>query len=187
MARTDRMPQYIGGFFLFLGLVMLTIAGWSGYGQYTIIKSWPEVQAEVVKSELTRSRNSDGKTMYGTAIEFRYTVNGQEYTTPTSSNYSTSSYDEMKVQVDTYAPGTRHGIRLNPSNPRDIRFDVGYTAGFFFLSLVLGAMGVVFSGLSIILMIAFRPQRSISCPACGQAVESGQNFCPTCAAPLRGR
>lgn len=179
--------MFIGGFFLLIGLAMLTIAGWSGYRQHTIIKSWPEVQAEVVKSELIDSRDDDGKTMYSTAMEFRYTVDGKEYTTPAKSGYSTSSYEEMKIQVDTYAPGTRHAIRVNPANPRDIRYEVGYTVGFFLLSVILGAMGVVFSGLSIVLLLVFRPERSISCPACGQSVESGQNFCPNCAAPVRGR
>ncbi|MFB3920249.1 MAG: DUF3592 domain-containing protein [Terriglobia bacterium] len=187
MPRPERMPQYIGGLFLLIGLVLLAFAGWSGYRQHTIIKSWPEVQAEVVKSELVDSRDDDGKTMYSTAIEFRYTAGGKEFSTPTKSNYSTSSYEEMKTEVDAYAPGTRHAIRINPSNPRDIQYNAGYTPGFFLLSIVLGAMGVVFSGLSIVLLLAFRPQRSISCPSCGNAVEPGQNFCPNCAAPLRGR
>lgn len=187
MARTDRMRRLIGVILLLIGLVLLTTAVWSGYRQHTIIKSWPEVQAEVVKSELVDSGDSDGTTMYSNAIEFRYAMDGKEYSTPTKSGYSTSSYEEMKIQVDTYAPGTRHPIRLNPSNPRDIRYNAGYTAGFFFLSLIFGGVGIVFSGTSIALMIFFRPERSISCPACGNAVEPGQNFCPNCAAAVRGR
>ena len=187
MARTDRTRNLIGVILFLIGLVLLTIAGWSGYRQHTIIKSWPEVQAEVVKSELVESRDSEGKTMYSTAIEFRYTADGKEYSTSAKSGHSTSSYEEMKIQADTYTPGTRHPIRLNPANPRDIHYDAGYTAGFFLLSLIFGGIGIVFSGTSILLMFVFRPERSISCPACGNAVEPGQSFCPNCAAPLRGR
>ena len=187
MARTDRTRKLIGVILFLIGLALLTLAGWTGYHQHTIIKSWPEVQAEVVKSELVESQDSEGKTMYSTAVEFRYTVEGKEYRTPAKSGYSTSSYEDMKIEADTFAPGTRHPIRLNPANPRDIYYNAGYTAGFFLLSIISGGLGIVFSGTSIALMVFFRPERSISCPACGQAVEPGQNFCPNCAAAVRGR
>lgn len=83
-----------------------------------------------------------------------------------------------------YAPGSRHPIRYNPADPSDMRFDVGYNFGFFFLPVLFGGMGIVFSALGVGLLFASRSVRELQCPVCGRPVEKGQNFCPNCAAPL---
>lgn len=178
------MFKLVGTIFFCVGLILLGVGAWSGHRQYTILKSWPEVQGEVVNSQLVHYRDSEGDSMYKAAIDFRYTVNEQEYTVPSSSSHSSSSYNDMKGKVDTYAPGTRHPVRYNPADPRDMRFDVGYNFGFFFLPVLLGGMGIVFTGVSIALLFASRPERALACPSCGQPVAQGQSFCPSCAAPL---
>lgn len=123
--------RLVGGIFAIIGVVLLGIGAWIGNRQYTILQTWPIVQAEVSKSRVTRGRDSEGTAMYGTEIEFRYTVEGKQYLTPSSSAYTTSSYRDMKRQADQYAPGTRHVIRYNPAEPDDIRFDAGFNFGFF--------------------------------------------------------
>ena len=167
-----------------VGLVLLAIAGWTGNRQYTILKSWPTVEAEVTKSRVTSSRDSEGMAMYGTEIEFRYTINGKEYLTPGSSSYQSSSYREMKRKAEKYPPGSRHSIHYNPADPEDIRFDVGYNFGFFFVPVLLGGMGVVFTAFGVGFLVASRSARAWQCPSCGQPVSKGQNFCPNCAAAL---
>ena len=181
-----RVPKLVGTIFILIGIGLLVGAGWSGHRQYTILKSWPTGEAEVEKSEVIRYRDSEGDTMYRAAIDFRYTVNGKEYSTPASSSYSSSSFNEMKRKVDTYAPGTRHPVRYNPTDPSDMRFDVGYNFGFFFLPVLLGIMGLVFTGVSVGVLYAFRSAQTRRCRSCGQAVEEGQNFCPNCSAPISG-
>ncbi len=163
---------------------MLSVAGWIGNRQYTILKSWPTVQAEVTKSELVRSRDSHGNTMYQAGLEFRYKVGEKEYVTPTSSNVATSSYSTVRAKVNDYAAGTHHFISYNPADPNDIRFDVGYNFDFLFLPALLGGMGFIFGGLGVGLLLASRSMRELLCPSCGQTVEKGQKFCPNCAAPL---
>lgn len=167
-----------------MGLLLLGIAAWSGNRQSTILKHWPTVDAQVTSSRVNRGRDGDGKSMFTTEIEFRYVVSGKEYRTPSSSPYSSSSYTEMKKTADTYAAGTTHSIRYNPADPNDIRFDVGYNFGFFFLPILLGAMGLVFAGVGSGLLFAARNAQQLLCPSCGQRVEKGQNFCPHCATSL---
>jgi len=178
------IPKLVGSILTLVGLILLGVAGWTGNRQYTILKTWPSVEAEVVKSEVISYRDSEGDRMYRAAIDFRYAVDGREYTVPSSSSYSSSSYSSMRSKVNAYAPGTRHPIRYNPSDPGDMRFDVGYNFGFFFLPFLLGVMGLVFSGVGAGILRASRSVQPRLCPSCGQPVEKGQNFCPSCAAPL---
>lgn len=178
----DKVLKLVGGIFTVVGVVLLSVGGWTGNRQYTILKTWPTVEAEVTKSYVTTGQDSEGTTMYGTQIEFRYTVNGREFITPASSSYRSSSYPEMKRKADRYEPGTRHPIRYNPSNPDDIRFDVSYSLGFFFLPLLLGGMGIIFAGLGVTFLYVSRRKPVFRCPACGAQMEKGQDFCPSCGA-----
>jgi len=177
-------PKLIGAIFFVVGLGLLGGAGWAGNRQYTILKTWPSVEAQVVNSEVIQYRDSDGDTMFKAAIDFRYTVDGKEYMVPSSSSYSSSSRSQMRKKVDAYAPGTRHPIRYNPADPGDMRFDVGYNFGFFFLPVLLGGMGIVFAGIGGGVLYTLRSILSLQCPSCGQPVEKGQKFCANCAAAL---
>jgi hypothetical protein len=176
--------KLVGAIFFLVGLALLGAAGWTGNRQYTVLKTWPTVEAEVVRSEVISHRDSEGITMYRAAIDFRYSVNGVEYTVPTSSSYSSSSYNSIKSDVDAYAPGTRHAIRYNPTDPHDMRYDVGYNFGFLFLPVLFGGMGIVFAGLGGLLLYLSRSVQERRCPSCSQSVGAGQSFCPNCAAPL---
>jgi hypothetical protein len=189
-AKGKRVLKLVGGIFAVVGLALLGAAYWTGNRQLTIIKSWPTIQAEVTKSQVTHhlshdSERSTDTMMYEAEIEFRYTLNGKEYVTPSNPGYSTSSYPEMKRLADTFAPGTTHLIRYNPADPNDIRFNAGYSFGFFFLPVLFGGMGIVFGGIGTGLLIASRSRESLRCPSCGQGVDKGQKFCPNCAALLQ--
>jgi hypothetical protein len=180
-----RKHKLVGSIFSIIGVVMLLLAGWTGHRQYSILKTWPSVEAEVVNSQVIRSHDAESGTTYRAAIDFRYVVEGKEYTAPASSSYSSSSYSQMKQKVDDYAIGTRHPIRYNPADPNDMRFDVGYNFNFFFLPGLLGLMGLVFGGLGVGILLASRTQQERRCPSwCGQIAGKGQNFCPNCAVPL---
>ncbi len=185
-----KILRIFGGFFLLIGLIFLTIGVWMGRRQYTILKSWPTVEAEVTKSEVRQhldsgSGSSTSSVMYQTFVEFRYTLNGKEYLTPSDAGYSTSSYTQMKRLADKFAAGTRHAIKYNPADPNDIRFDAEYSFGFFLLPVIFAGIGLIFSVVGIVIMVvASRLHPIRRCPSCGGVVETGQNFCPNCAAAL---
>jgi hypothetical protein len=184
--------RVIGGIFAAAGVALLGAGAWAATRQLTILKDWPRIEAVVVESQVThstsrdqsRSRSSD---MYKTEIVFRYEIEGKTYVTPATSGYSSSSYPEMKRQADAHPTGSRHAIWVNPKDPNDIRYNAGWSFGFFFYSILLGGMGAVFAGLGVVMLLVSRATPPTLCPACSQPVATGQRFCPNCAAPLRSR
>jgi hypothetical protein len=185
---TDRgiaVPKVVAMIFVPVGAVLLAIAGYTANRQYTILKTWPTVEAEVSRSEVVRGHDDEGNVMYGLDLEFTYTVKEKKYATPSASPYRTSSRKAMEEKAGTYAVGTRHPIRYDPDNPGEMRFDVGYNLGFFFVPVLLGGMGLVFATIGLVL---FRSSSVIPalCPSCGQPLYDSHNLCPNCAAPQSG-
>ncbi len=154
------MQSRIAKGFILLGIVMLGAAAWTAYRQHTIFRHWPTVEAEVVDSRVTQGTDSDGAMMYRAAIEFRYSVDGKDYSTPAASNISTSDYASVKRQVDKYSQGTRHRIWHNPVNPDEVYFDAGYNISFFFLPVLLGGMGIVSAGVGLAVVAVQRSSDS---------------------------
>ncbi len=150
------MQKIIARVFTLAGLVLLAVAVWAGNRQHKILKHWPTVDAEVVESRVMQGADSDGVVTYSAAIQFRYTVNGKEYSTPVASNVSTSNYVSVKRQVDRYAPGSHHRIWHNPEEPADVSFDAGYNLSFFFMPVLFGGMGILFTGVGIGIQASLR-------------------------------
>ncbi len=141
-----RTLKIVGGVFVTVGLAMLAGASALAWHQVTIIRSWPETEGVVTRSEVREGSSSDSSTaMYSVRIEFRYRAAGREYISPAPSDYSTSSYPSMRRRADSYPVGSRHTIKYNPDDANDIRASAGYTPGFFFAPMILGFLGLLFS------------------------------------------
>ena len=152
-AKASTVVKVVALVFTPVGLLLLVLAGWSANRQYTIMKSWPTVEAEVIRSEVVRTEDSDGNVLYRPSIEFGYTVNGKEYQSFGGSHVSTSNYEATKRKLEAYHAGTRHRVWYNPADPNEIHFDVGYSFGFFFLPILLGSMGIVFTAFGAVFLI----------------------------------
>lgn len=141
--------RLFGAFLTCVGLPSVVIGLWMGHIQSTVIKTWPTVDAEVIKSQVNATRgttrNGFRVTRYEAEIEFRYTVGGKQYTSRSTPGYITARYSVMKRIVDTYAPGTRHPIRYNPEYPNIILFNAGYNFDFFLLPIMFGGLGLLFT------------------------------------------
>jgi Protein of unknown function (DUF3592) len=145
MARPIRSDISVGRFLTALGLLLLAGAWWTG----NRLKSWPAVDAEVTKSEVSKlssfgSRNGYGNA-YSTKIEFRFEADGEQFTV--SSSEKSASHRGAQSAADMYTPGTRHTTRYNPANPNDISFNAGYfdvvyTLIFFLKPIFLGIFGL---------------------------------------------
>jgi hypothetical protein len=145
MAKPNRSDILVGKVLTALGLLLLAGAWWAG----NRLKSWPAVEAEVTKSEVSKLSSFASRDGYGTAyrtkIEFRFDADGKQFTA--SSSEKSASHGGAQSTADMYAPGTRHTIRYNPANPNDISFNAGYfgvvyTLIFFLKPIFLGIFGL---------------------------------------------
>ena len=142
---TRQTPRFIAGIFLCVGLVFLGVAGWFAKKKFTVMNSWPTVESEVVESEVTDYRDSEGSTLYKAQFRFRYTVDGREYLTLTDNGYGTSFRSWMQSKVDRLPPGTRHPLHYNPADPTDIEYNASYNFEFFGIPLFCAGMGAIFA------------------------------------------
>lgn len=107
----------IGGFLLKLGAANV----WNGWQS----RSWPRTEAVVTRSDATTStsRDTSGRATGRTTsaeIEFRYLVNGREYTTSTrhfGQTLGSSDSSEAEILRRRYAAGSRHLVAYNPASP----------------------------------------------------------------------
>ncbi len=183
--------KVLAAFPLLIALGLFAGASYTANRQYNIIEKWPTVDAEVARSELTHhqhqfSHDASSTTVYEALIDFRYTVDGKQYTSPTGRAYSTSDYAGMKGKVDAYAPGTHHPIRYNPSNPNEIRSDAGFTFGFFLAPFILAVAALMTAGGAAVLFImgTFVGRGMVACSSCGTMMRATRTICPRCGAPL---
>jgi Protein of unknown function (DUF3592) len=144
MAKHRRGDILAGGLITAMGLLLLGGAWWTGNRQYTILKSWPTVEAEVTKSKVNLIRESHNSLMHYTRIEFRFDADGKQFTASSSERSGTLGGAQMTAH--THAPGTRHTIRYNSANPNDIRFNADETIMFFSTPIVLGLAGLALTG-----------------------------------------
>ena len=190
--------RLFGAFFTCVGLPSVVIGLVMGRVQITTIKTWPTVDAEVIKSQVIATRGTTRSgfpvTRYEAEIVFRYTVGGKEYTSRSTNGYQTARYSDMKRIVDTYAPGTHHLIRYNPDYPGIVLFNVVYNFGFFILPITFGAGGLLFTVIGVITLKRAPAAPSSEkdawmgpgrpCQACGQALQPGHKFCSNCGRPV---
>lgn len=105
-------------------------------------ESWPKTTATIVESKVEKSR-SDGKTMYSAQVEYKYEVDGQEYTNDTiwfGGNYSTSSRSGPQKTVAKYPVKKTVDAFYNPEEPSTAVLEPGA----FFSSYLLYGVGWIF-------------------------------------------
>jgi ABC-type Na+ efflux pump permease subunit len=134
----NRSDILVGKLIIALGMLLIAGALWAIYGRYVIFSSWPTVDAQVTKSEISGPiRMQRGDRVYYTRIEFQFLADGKQFTA--SARDKSDNRSGAQMVANTYSPGTHHTIRYNPANPNDIRFDV---VNMFETPVAVGIFGV---------------------------------------------
>ena len=168
---------------LLMTLLALTFfaAGIGIFVQHVIVlRTWPMVEAEIVRSEIVGFRGDKQRRMYRGEVDLAYSVDGRQYQTPYTFNTVTSSERSIGREMETtYARGTRHDIFYDPANPHSIRWDVGLNLSFFLLPLVFTGVGLILIGVGWLLWRLPYPPL-LECARCGNRGKLDDRFCPRC-------
>ena len=121
-------------------------------------RSWPTASGTVLDSgmEANQSRDEDGdiKTTYGATIQYKYTVDGQEFVGDrrTFSNVRTSSVRNTEKILERYPLGSSVDVFYDPDDPSSSVLESGVGAATYILLLVpigflvfgiAGALGLI--------------------------------------------
>lgn len=205
---------------LLVGLSLMLAGIWAGRQLHIVWNIWPSTDGVVVRGavqevlEVPYAKGGMPIHRYTPTIEFRYTVNGREFTTEAPSVYAADTYEKAAANlVRMYAPGTHHPLRYNPRDPRDIRFGIiEFGSLAFSFLLLIGGVALSAVGLKSLVMgywqrVELAPAKeqgipakvlpfadrarqepsaaTLRCPACGRQVKVTEDTCPNCLKSLR--
>ena len=128
----------VGSIFMGIGGVLIAIAAWLFYSNYTFQQRAVPVKVTVLSYETHQSRNDDGgsTTMYRPT--FQYEFRGKTYTYESNGSSSSPEFNEGE-SVDAL---------LDPEDPTEILIQSFMEQ--WFAIVLLSGMGIVFGGLGFV-------------------------------------
>ena len=139
---------------LALAAVLLLFGTGLAIHQIAVIHS-STAEAEAIQSRVVTVENDHGPVSYQPEVELRYRVANQQYVSKTTAVSNPTTYPDARRVVDSYSPGTRHVVHYLSGNPARIYTNAGYTLDFFFGSIVLLSIGVIFLLLGMLMRRKF--------------------------------
>lgn len=140
----------IGLFALFWTAIVMVFNGFIGYGIYQNYQaqSYLETTGVVTRSEVERSRTSDG-TSYRADIEYRYAIDGQTYTSDQHvyGEIGSSNYSWANKAVRKFPQGKEVIVYYNPADLEDAVLDRSFESLPWFVLLFLTPFNLVMIGL----------------------------------------
>lgn len=112
--------------------------------QAWILHSWPEIQAQVIRGDVTVEPGPDHAQIYSSKIQVLYTIAGRPMTAELTS-FQSNNYQETATRAAEYGVGSRHLLRYDPAEPSQVRVGAGWNRRFFAVPLLLTAMAAFFA------------------------------------------
>ena len=124
--------------------------------QLKVLRTWPAAGAQVVHSDVVPLRTDSGQMLYDTLLVLSYQVDGRPYVSSVGSLHQSTNYHRKKKQADRFPPGSRTEVHYNPSDPRDIRIQVGYNVHFFAVPIFISGVAGIFGVLALLFFLISR-------------------------------
>jgi Protein of unknown function (DUF3592) len=126
----------------FDGLILRSV-----YRQYAA-SHYPAAPGTITRSEVTHHRTSKGGTSYNALIEYRFTVDGREYTGDRLRfGMASSSLAIATAAVEAHPAGSAATVYYNPADPQQAILDPGLAGSDFIGVLFLTPFNMVLLGL----------------------------------------
>jgi hypothetical protein len=132
-----------------------------------LLRRWPEVEARGLGGAIA-SYMRKGHTYYRARYELAYRFGSRDFATPVSASTAAGSRDSAAREVERYAPGTMHTIRVNPDNPHEIRVDAR-GIGFWVLPGLFSGIGLLLAGTGL-----WAWKRSLRAPVPTKRLRAGE-------------
>ena len=141
--RDSNASKWVGGIFLFFGLVMLGVTSYIFYSNYTFAQTAVPVIGKVVDFDISYSTDDDGNTstMYSGVFEYEY--DGEMYRHTGEVASSSPDYDR----------GEEVEILIDPNNPNHALVNTFWDR--WFVILIVGFFGVTFTGAGYMVLRLF--------------------------------
>jgi hypothetical protein len=125
------------------------------WNQLQVLRTWPSVDAQVLRSDVVIDRISQHEQMYSARLGLLYTLDGKPITTEVTS-FQDQNYNKTRARADEFPVGSHHMIRYNPRDPMQARIGAGWNLHFFALPLIVAGAGVIFGVSCLALLIISR-------------------------------
>ena len=156
-----------GGIFLFAGLAVMVYVGLLPVGKYLLSGQWERVPATVLSSELHRHR-SDGSSTYSVTARYRYSYQGQTFTSDQVGLYSGSDnvgdyWQQLSSRLDR-ARASNRALQawVNPSNPTQAYLDRTFRWSTLIFGLTFGGVFALVGAGVMYLMRRGRDPQTVS-------------------------
>jgi uncharacterized protein DUF3592 len=120
--------------------------------QYQVLQTWPETQAQVLRSEVVTQPASPHQQLYAAELQVLYTVDRKPITADLIS-FQSRNYQQTAARVAQYRVGSRHPIRYDPHAPTEARIGANWNLRFFLVPLVMLGIGAIFGGIAAAFLI----------------------------------
>jgi hypothetical protein len=140
--------QFIGVACLIVGGLFAIMSAPFFLGQIKVLRSWPVVQAQVLKSDVVAQPAPKHEQLYAANLRIAYVVNGKPIAVDLTS-FQSSNYQETVRRAAEFPTGSRHDIRYDPNNPNQARIGAGWNRRFFAVPLITLGCGLAFALLAL--------------------------------------
>jgi hypothetical protein len=111
---------------------------------------WPTVNGTIVSSTVESHFDSDGDTMYGASVRYKYQIGRNEYESDRlewGTHVSTNRPQQAEAIVKKYPPGRAVKVYYDPANPAVAVLEPGSMRAvriMAFVALIFAVVGVIF-------------------------------------------
>ena len=112
--------------------------------QVQVLRTWPETDAQVLRSEVVSGPPAGHDNVYRAKLQVLYTVAGQPITAEMTS-FESTNYEATLRRTQEFPVGSRHRVRYDAANPAQARLGAGWNRTFFALPLIVAAMAAFFA------------------------------------------
>ena len=128
--------------FIFCGLFVVFSLPFF-WRQVQVLRNWPEVDAQVLRSEVVTEPSAGHDMVYRAKLAVLYTVGGNPIISDLTS-FESTNYEAALRRVEQFPVGSHHAIRYDPANPAQARIGAGWNRTFFALPLIVLSIAALF-------------------------------------------